>query len=93
MASRFLLYVGRDSLILFGIQGLVANTYTYTGIPQFLATGWDGLMLYLANLAVRDDRERRRGVRVPLGPRPHRSALGRATTGAHRRHESDPADR
>ena len=51
VASRFLLYVGRDSLILFGIQGLVANTYTYTGIPQFLGTGWDGLMLYLANLA------------------------------------------
>ena len=48
--NRFLEYVGRNSLLLFGIQGLVAHTYTHTGIPELLSTGWDGLMLYAANL-------------------------------------------
>lgn len=49
-SSRFLGYVGRNSLIIFGIHGLVANTYTHTRIPEAFGN-WNGLMTYLINVA------------------------------------------
>jgi fucose 4-O-acetylase-like acetyltransferase len=49
-SSRFLAYVGENSLIIFGIHGLVANTYTHTRIPELLAP-WTGLLPYLINVA------------------------------------------
>jgi fucose 4-O-acetylase-like acetyltransferase len=48
--NRFLAYVGRNSLLVFGLHTLIANTYSFTRIPNLLDNAWDGMMLYLANL-------------------------------------------
>lgn len=50
-SSSFLQYVGRNSLIVFGIHGLVASTYPFTHIQDALAPQWNGLLLYLVNAA------------------------------------------
>ncbi|MEF3403547.1 acyltransferase family protein [Agromyces sp. CCNWLW203] len=50
-SSSFLQFVGRNSLIVFGIHGLVASTYPFTHIQDALAPQWNGLMLYLVNAA------------------------------------------
>jgi hypothetical protein len=49
-SSSFLAYIGENSLIIFGIHGLVANTYGHTRIPDYFAN-WTGLMPYLINVA------------------------------------------
>lgn len=50
-SSRILEFVGRNSLLMFGLHGLIANTYPQTGIADGLFATWSGLMLYLVNLA------------------------------------------
>jgi len=50
-SSSFLGYIGRNSLIIFGVHGLIAATYPFTGIHDYLSGSWNGLMLYLVNLA------------------------------------------
>jgi len=50
-SSTFLLFIGTNSLIMFGIHGLVGNTYLHTHIQDYFAPEWSGLMLYLINLA------------------------------------------
>ncbi|MET0734038.1 MAG: acyltransferase family protein [Microbacterium sp.] len=82
--SAFLGYVGRNSLLLFGLQGLVASTWPFTGIPALLEPYWDGLMLYAANLvyvlgvsvAVVAAYRALRGVIVARFPRPRRADRG-----------------
>lgn len=49
--STFLIFIGTNSLLMFGLHGLVGNTYAHTHIQDYLSRGWSGLALYLANLA------------------------------------------
>lgn len=49
-SSRFLAFVGRNSLIVFGIHSLVSNTYPHSRLPGWFSD-WNGLMLYLLNAA------------------------------------------
>jgi fucose 4-O-acetylase-like acetyltransferase len=50
-SSSILEFIGRNSLIIFGIHGLVASTYPFTHIQDALSPQWNGLMLYLVNAA------------------------------------------
>lgn len=50
-SSPFFIFVGTNSLLMFGLHGLVGNTYPHTHVQDYLSTGWSGLMLYLVNLA------------------------------------------
>jgi acyltransferase len=49
--NKFLRFVGKNSLIVFGIHGLIASTYPFTRVPNGLDNYWDGVMLYAENLA------------------------------------------
>lgn len=49
-SSWLLGYIGRNSLIIFGIHGLAAASYPFSRIPTLFAK-WDGLMMYLINLS------------------------------------------
>lgn len=48
-SSALLSYVGVNSLVIFGVHGLVANTYSYSGVPSWF-TGWGGLVMYAINI-------------------------------------------
>ncbi|NTV38398.1 MAG: acyltransferase family protein [Demequinaceae bacterium] len=48
-SSSILGFIGRNSLLVYGLHGLVAATYPYTHLDAFFATRWDGLALYLLN--------------------------------------------
>lgn len=48
-SSRLLAYIGANSLVIFGVHGLVANTYGYTPIPSYFAD-WNGLITYVINV-------------------------------------------
>ena len=50
-SSSFLGFIGRNSLIVYGIHGLVAATYPYTRLDATFASKWDGLALYAVNAA------------------------------------------
>jgi len=50
-SSNFLAFIGKNSLIVFGIHGLVAATYPFARIHSTFYTGWDGFMLYLISAA------------------------------------------
>lgn len=50
-SSSLLSYIGRNSLLIFGIHALIANTYPFTNILNYLSHSWSGLILYLVNLA------------------------------------------
>jgi fucose 4-O-acetylase-like acetyltransferase len=50
-SSAFLAFIGRNSLIVYGIHGLVAATYPYTRLEATFAERWDGLALYSVNAA------------------------------------------
>lgn len=49
-SSSLLSFIGSNSLLIFGIHGLIANSYPESHISQYLASSWGGLMLYLVNL-------------------------------------------
>ena len=48
--SRILLFLGANSLIVYGLHGIVSNIYRFTGIPQYLEQNWSGLALWMVNL-------------------------------------------
>lgn len=48
--SDFLNFIGRNSLLIFGLHGLVANTYQYTVVSQRVGAHADGLLAYLINV-------------------------------------------
>ena len=84
-SSSWLAYVGINSLIVFGIHGLVANTYQFTHIPGFLDRHWNGALVYVINLGyvlvgsvlvVAGFRAARRGVGSLMLSLPHRQAAG-----------------
>ena len=48
--SSLLRFLGAESLLIYGLHGLVANFYRFTPINSFFSTYWSGLMLWLLNL-------------------------------------------
>ncbi|ANJ27685.1 acyltransferase family protein [Agromyces aureus] len=49
-SSVILRFLGQNSLMIFGLHGLVANSYRLTGIDDFVSQYWQGLALWLVNL-------------------------------------------
>lgn len=48
--SSLLRLFGAESLLIYGLHGLVANIYRFTPLNSFFSTYWSGLMLWLLNL-------------------------------------------
>jgi acyltransferase len=49
-SSRALSFLGRNSLVIFGIHAIVSNTYPYTKIGDYFSQSWNGSIVYIVNL-------------------------------------------
>ena len=48
-SSSTLRYIGANSLYIFGLHSLVANTYTYTFVYQYMTTNYSGILIWIIN--------------------------------------------
>lgn len=49
-SSKALTFLGKNSLIIFGLHALFANTYSYTKIQNYFIKSWSGLIVYIISI-------------------------------------------